>query len=385
MTIAPVRSAVLKDPWLIGVSAHHGSHRQLLDSWVARDIDVTAAVGAIVVPAARPVDCLREVMSLARTFGCPLVVLCSKSASAAQAADLGAATGTDVIAVDVRRPVTIPLLATDRLLATERKVGASDLSLKRNIGLLLGILTGWESILFLDDDICAVDAADLPRAAALVSKYRAVGLRNVGYPDNSVVCHAYRAVGYAQDTFIGGGAMLTSPRHTLSFFPNIYNEDWFFLLGNGLPFRVAESGVARQRSFDPFATPARAAAEEFGDTLAEGLFSLLDQERNLADANAAAFWGDFLYRRRGLLDEVLRRAEIAVEDPALRRRIRASLRAAQGASAEINANLCQRYVQAWMNDLDLWGDYVASVAPTGDVFKALAKLGLLFNTYRSLR
>src|SRR4029079_18058881 len=129
---------------------------------------------------------------------------------------------------------------------------------------------------------------------------------NKGYQDNSVVCHAYRAVGGAQDSFIGGGAMMVDTRRTKSFFPNVYNEDWFFLLGDGVHFRAARAGEMRQRAYDPFANANRARAEELGDNLAEGLFWLLDFGRDI-DTAETGFWGDALYRRRKFIDHILAR------------------------------------------------------------------------------
>ena len=61
-----------------------------------------------------------------------------------------------------------------------------------------------------------------------------------------------------------------------SFFPNIYNEDWFFLLdGHGLR-PSAVTGTAIQNDYDPYHDARRARGEELGDTLAEGVFGLLD-------------------------------------------------------------------------------------------------------------
>jgi hypothetical protein len=360
---------------------HNGSHRHLLDEWV--DTNFEAPVDAIIVPTARPVHCLRDTMTLAKKLGCLLLTLCSREASARQTADLGTEMNARVVAIDVLRAPAMPPKATDRLLQAEGLAGTSDLSLKRNIGLILGKVLGWKRTLFLDDDICDVDPRGVTRAAALLSSYRAVGLRNDGFPDNSVVCHALRKVGGPQKTFIGGGAMLVAPERTSSFFPNIYNEDWFFLLGGGVPFRVAEAGTARQRPYNPFAAPARAAGEEFGDTLAEGLFSLLDEGKTLSSAATAAFWGDFLFKRRLLLDDILRRAEHRVVDPALRSRICTSVQAAKRASSFLRAQVCQEFVDAWTGDVDRWEDYVKVLPRHDDVEKALADFGLLAATYRS--
>ena len=79
-----------------------------------------------------------------------------------------------------------------------------DLSLKRNLGLLIARTAGWERILFLDDDIDVPNPSELEVVAAAADQFDAVGLHNTGFEDNSVVCHALRHIGGKQDTFVGG-------------------------------------------------------------------------------------------------------------------------------------------------------------------------------------
>jgi hypothetical protein len=332
---------------------HHGSHAHLLaDEALAED--GPARLDAIIVPTAWPVDALRHVMQVGKAIDCPVVALCSKAATAEQAIKLANHEDAVVLALDVDASLAdaLPAFATDRLLRENGFGTGSDLSLKRNLGLTLARGSGWPRVLFLDDDIHIEEPLQLHRAAALLDRYRAVGLANAGFEDNSVVCHAHRAVGGGQDTFIGGGAMLVDAARTSSFFPNVYNEDWFFLLGDGLPFRAARAGSMRQRAYDPFANAERAASEEFGDTLAEGLFWLLDFGRGL-DGAETGFWGDALYRRRQFIDHVLARSENVVTHDRLRR----SLEAARSRSADILPGLCAEFVELWQRDLRKWKDF----------------------------
>ncbi|WP_433296460.1 hypothetical protein ACQP2F_38455 [Actinoplanes sp. CA-030573] len=354
---------------------HHASHNHLLDDVAPLP---SGRLDAIIVPTFRAADALRDSLALAAELARPLVALCSGQAQAGQVSALARFFGADVHAVDLHdgHP-RMPAFRADAVLRDAGFGPTGDLSLKRNLGLLIARLTGWERVLFLDDDIFGVRGDELEGAAAVLDsgRYRAVGLRNGGYPDNSVVCHAYRAVGAAQDSFIGGGAMIVNPPATRSFFPNLYNEDWFFLLGDGVPFRAARSGTMIQRSYDPFATPRRAANEELGDTLAEGLFWMLDNRQDPTTCDRA-FWGDFLYRRRALLDHVLAEVDVHVPDPAKAADIKAALRAAQGASAFITPQLCQAFVSAWTQDLRTWDAFLDRHPTVGDLGKALAELGL---------
>ncbi|MGK5678456.1 hypothetical protein [Actinoplanes sp. URMC 104] len=366
---------------------HHGDHTHLLSTLEPLPVPGSDTPGsgmqrsldAIVVPTFRPHHALRDSLSVARSANCPVVTLCSGPAQRRHAVELGDDFGVSVLAVDLHeaRP-EMPRFRSDEVLARNGFVHGSDLSLKRNLGLLLGRMMGWQRVLFLDDDITGVKADELRGAARHLDsgEYRAVGLANHGYHDNSVVCHAYRAIGADQRSFIGGGAMIVDPGRTRSFFPNLYNEDWFFLLGDGVPFRAAVSGTMVQRSYDPFATIGRAVGEEFGDTLAEGLFWLLDLGLEL-ESGDAGFWGDFLFRRRRLLDHVLDLVDAEVKDEQLREPIKASLRAARGRSAAINPWLCASFVEAWRHDLTRWGRFLAGLPRCPrDPDKALKELGL---------
>jgi hypothetical protein len=362
---------------------HHGSHNHLLTE-IAADDHATGGLDAIIVPTFRSVDTLRDSMVVARDANCPLVVLCSGPADAKQSVTLGELLNTRVLAIDLHdvRP-KMPRFRTDDLLGRTNFSHRSDLSLKRNLGLLMGRIAGWNRVLFLDDDIWDVRAAELPGAANLLAKgFRAVGLRNRGFADNSVVCHAYREIGAEQDSFIGGGAMLVDPSATRSFFPNIYNEDWFFLLGDGVPFRAAVSGSMVQRTYDPFADSRRAAGEELGDTLAEGLFWLLDDDRD-PQSGDAEFWGDFLYRRRTLFDHVLRLVDTNVKDESKREPIKASLREARGRSSFITPWLCTTFVRNWFHDLTTWRTFIDHFSAVAGVDKAISELGLSHVAQRS--
>jgi hypothetical protein len=352
----PVRTAPVD-----AAEVHHGSHSDLLTEEEVPGDAAGARLDAIIVPTAWPAAALRHAIQIGREIECPVVALCSRAASAEQACRIADDEDAAVLAVDVDPSFAgrLPTFATDRHLHRCGFGTASDLSLKRNLGLVLARGSGWRRVLFLDDDIHIDDAPQLHRLAGLVDRYRAVGLANHGFEDNSVVCHAYRKVGGTQETFIGGGAMVVDASRTGSFFPNVYNEDWFFLLGDGVPFRAARAGVMRQRAYDPFANPARAAAEELGDTLAEGLFWLLDSGQDLAVAKNG-YWGDALYRRRRFIDLVISMAGTGAEHDRMRR----ALRAAGGRSAEITPWLCRVFVELWRSDLERWRDHLAGV-PSG--------------------
>lgn len=330
---------------------HDGSHRRLL-------CHVTVAPGrrplnAIIVPTIRPASALTGVIALARAVNAALLLLCSGRARASEVAALA---GRDhhVTAVDVTGLTRLmPPFETTTLHRQTQPHRPGDLSLKRNLGLLIARAAGWERILFLDDDIDVPDPDQLQAVAAVADHFDAVGLNNEGFEDNSVVCHALRYIGGKQDTFVGGGAMVVRPLSTESFFPEVYNEDWMFLLRGTKLGSVATHGTMRQQPFDPFDTTARAASQEFGDCIAEGIYWLLDRGSQIRHADTS-YWRDSLRRRRQLIGHIERRMVNAPAPPDVRARLIASLNAARDAHAWITADRCNSYMNAWHRDRAAW-------------------------------
>ncbi|HET9895788.1 MAG TPA: hypothetical protein VFQ44_12745 [Streptosporangiaceae bacterium] len=335
---------------------HHGSHQDLLWSPPA-PVLTGPAIDAIFVPTARPLAYLAEVAALAQALRCTLVTLHSgKWTSAAEAAKRFPA-DIDLIAIDVPAAdrLRLPRWETSALLSGtifERRI---DLSPKRNLALMLCHMLGWSRILFLDDDITGLDPDDMRAAGSLLSTYSAVGLQIGGFPDNSVVCHAHRDTGGRQSTFVGGGALAINVAKTTacnSFFPDIYNDDWFFLLdGDKWLQPTAVAGKVVQHPYEPYRNPDRARAEELGDLLAEGIYWLLDQDLSIADADAA-HWTMFLNIRRLFIESVLAKAE-RLGDKDCSRRI-AAIKGALGRLALITPEFCERYLQAWRRDRQAW-------------------------------
>ncbi|WP_020645618.1 hypothetical protein [Amycolatopsis balhimycina] len=357
----------------------HRTHAGLLTSVEAGEAP-RAVLDAIIVPNGRAVSELPAAISAARQANAHLVLLCSLDANALSAALAARQAGVRVTAIDtdLLPRWLVPTFATDKLLrGTEfhRKV---DTSLKRNLGLLIALLTGWKRILFLDDDIVLPEPADLAAAAGLLRDHPVVGLRNAGMPDNSVVCHALRGVGAPQESFIGGGALVVGEAAFTSFFPNIYNEDWFFLLDGRTLRSPAVTGTAIQRPYDPY-NPRRARAEELGDTLAEGVYGLLDNGRALAEANDA-YWAEFLAHRRQIIRTTVAQIQGSAIHSADKAKMSVSLEAAISSSYQITPELCVRYLRAWQTDCVRWRNHVTwlrrDYGERVDINHTLAMLGI---------
>ena len=74
------------------------------------------------------------------------------------------------------------------------------------------------------------------------------------FPDNSVFCHARRLARLPQDVFITGAVLgVNCSDLPLPFFPDIYNEDWFFFAEAAAYRRLTKVGEAQQAEYDPYA------------------------------------------------------------------------------------------------------------------------------------
>ena len=345
-----------------------------------------AGLDAIIVPAARPAKNLQTAVGLAAETGARLIVLCSLRAHADEVrAMLAERKLPDAAAVEMPQKCSQwPLsdFETTRWLdgAGKAVCGArsSDLSLKRNTGLLLARMLGWDRIFFLDDDIRWISADTLRSTVSLLGAaghgYRTAGMSVRDYPDNSVVCHARREVGEKQGVFVSGSVLAVDCRVPFDFFPDLYNEDWLFFHRDAAEGRLATPGsIAEQLPYDPFGDPRRAAGQEFGDVIAEGLYALLHSGLRAEAANEK-YWERFLEDRNRVLEVVRERLPRARSHK--RKKISRSIGAAQQTLGTITPALCADYVAAWQRDLERWAGVLAGLGKASSIEDALTRLGV---------
>lgn len=252
-----------------------------------------------------------------------------------------------------------------------------DLSMKRNIGLVLARLLGWTRLMFLDDDIYGVGQQDVAALAAALEGHSVSALIPKWYPDNSVVCHAHRLSGGQQGVFASAsGIGVKCDRDDLAFFPNLYNGDWFFFADEAANHRIARVGESRQRKYDPYDDSDRAAREEFGDLLAEGLYARLDISKGIWDVDTD-YWQDFIKRRMEFHQRVIE-ALGRVDARYGREAARAgeSVRAAQNQLTKITPRLCQKFMRLWREDLEKWHIYLATLPRLDSLTEALQYLDI---------
>ena len=203
---------------------------------------------AIIVPASRPAAHLDHAITLARAANCWLLVLCSKQLHMAEVNEfLAARSYHKAIVIDLPPGYSHPLLEFPGLLSIRGELPeacryyVTDLSIKRNIGLLMARMLQWKRIFFLDDDIRDITYPALQKTVNMLGSFSTAGLWVTEFPDNSIACHANRITEGAQDVFVSGAAMAVDCNADIGFFPDIYNEDWLFFFDDASQGQLANS------------------------------------------------------------------------------------------------------------------------------------------------
>ena len=350
------------------------SHARLLRSAVEPLTLRPSHLDAIIVPAARPASSLAGLIDLSARLGTLLVVLCSRQTKVPQVAARVAATpGARALIIDIPKGFQPSHTPTWTAAFDQASGGrSSDLSTKRNLGLLLARLNGWLKVVFLDDDITLGATSAFQRMARQLANHQIAGMICRDYPDNSVVCHARRVARLRQDNFVSGSALgVHCGDVPIPFFPDIYNEDWFFFSKAVARHELLSVGDTTQSPFDPFADPRRARHEEFGDLLAEGLYALIGEiddrylpyhQLGCADVK---FWSAFIGARHESLQFTRRRLEGFGADISGDCEPDAALRSLAAA---------EELLDGWQIDLHNWETMCSKISNVGSTREAMARL-----------
>ncbi|WBQ04819.1 hypothetical protein [Kribbella sp. CA-293567] len=359
--------------------SHHQSHASLLRDVSAGSVPSTRSrLDAIVVPAARAVP--QSAIDLSARLSVPLVILCSLQAKADNIADrVNKTFGAQALVVQVDDSHQL-LSSASQLTSHQRfkelSAGrSSDLSVKRNLGLRLARLRGWRKILFVDDDISQIRTPQVDRLVGYLDSHPVVSMASREFPDNSVVCHARREAGFSQDVFVSGAVLGVNTQHPdFPYFPDVYNEDWFFFSRYAAQRSLAKIGEVRQDEYKPFADPLRAAREEFGDLLAEGLYALFESTQGLSFSEQLAaaghsHWQRFSEARHEMITqtaEELEKLQATADATKYRRGLQAleSLRYAEKYLQQITPADCVEFIQRWRADEHDW-QYLMARSATG--------------------
>jgi len=258
----------------------------------------------------------------------------------------------------------------------------NDTGRKRSLAILLARSMGWSSLLLLDDDVYTdaekghdscdrhgtpdsrtLDETTLQAAVAAVEagEHAVVGFVVQDFDDNSVLFRMCKVLGEKPTQFIGGGAMICRVDDRTPFFSSIYNEDWLFLLALVLwseNHRAwAQAGSLHQDPY-PAYEASRAASEELGDLLGEGMMSLVRPgQRELPILSVHDWWK--VIRQRVALRQELSDAVDQWSDPE-REQMALALKTVAVIHDDLKSDAafwCRQFLEyeyAWRKDLKVW-------------------------------
>jgi len=351
-----------------------GNYMELLASQPARGV----AIDVLVVPTARPTEHISVVSELAAKTLTPLVALSSKEASPDDiAAELSEKPDLQWAVIDVPEDYHHQFMdfsAADCIPEAARPSPPSDLSLKRNIGMYIGRQFG-HRLFFIDDDI-QISPAQLDHAGRLLEDYGLAGLRSLIFADKSVlgrIEHERRPKRtpyrpgrqLREDIFLSGSALGVNLDKVNDHFPDIYNEDWLFMFNSVIRSEAVSAGEAWQLPYT-WLLEARAKKEEFGDTIADGIYDacLNDQTSQLVRTR---YWEQVIDERRNRIGRMR---------DGRRPRVDSVLRAALSISNIITPELCAEYIESWNIDRMAWKARLAKVPSFKTLHDRLAAIDL---------
>lgn len=351
-------------------ASHLGSHTNLLtDLSGAGGKASTGTVDVIGVPTVNPAR-VGPVITLAKAQKSVIILLCSTSSQAREIRKRHVLP-PGALCLVVPPGYSHPLLGFERWDLEKH----TDIAVKRNIVLLLARLCGWGTIFYVDDDIRDLMPALVAWGAGIVKEHPIVGFQVFEFPDNSIVCHANRASGGNQSTFIGGEALMVDSRRVETYFPPIFNEDWLFMYDAVAAGLVAIAGSLRQLPYDPFSRSA--AREEFGELIAEGLVRALHFGW---DVSKRDFWEDAIRKRSLFIEEIAGRLHASArgKDAGVpdRDRMLLCLAEAKKRLLEITPEHCLSFHRTWCENKEIWRQQLLTLPTSLTPQQAVDYLGL---------
>ncbi len=224
-----------------------------------------------------------------------------------------------------------------------------DLSLKRNFALWYSKNKTYERVLLVDDDIRGLTQDKLNLGNKYLEKYIISGCFVDDFLDTSVVGHFELMYGANKYIFLGGSFLFINVVKARGFFPNIYNEDWLFMLEHVLDHSICSFGTIQQMPYNPFNDKNRALFQEFGDIVCGGLYELISADTYDLRYNYH-IWKEIISERRQLL-ELLKQH---FSQPTYQQLINAII----DVNVTITPDDCLIFVGDWETDTVAWHSFL---------------------------
>jgi hypothetical protein len=266
----------------------------------------------ILIPTTRRPELTRALLSTIATIGCRKVVLVSdRDDENVYRHRLMCDPTVQVVTLEQMRRDCLAKLRRNKNAELLRAITAGnssqrrvwDLPAKRNIGLMYGALHGFDKLILLDDDISNINSELLKNALIVSTGLALLGVLIDHFPDLSVIEHIRWRLYREYEPFIAGNCLIIDLKQTCGYFPRLYNEDWLFIFAHPKQ-RVGfvSNWFIHQQEYDPF-KPEKAIWQEFGDTVAEGMFDAWSSDR-IEESTTIDFWDSFSKQRKNSLRDI---------------------------------------------------------------------------------
>ena len=190
------------------------------------------------------------------------------------------------------------------------------------------------------------------KAIKLLNDYVISGCFVEDFPDTSILGHILRVIGEQEYMFLSGSFLFFKPFEVYGFFPNIYNEDWIFMLPHILTRSVCSFGSIFQLPYNPFSDPNRAAFQEFGEIIAEGLYTLVSI-KNYERRYEPQVWENEIIERRQTL--------ISLKERLYNGEYRQVIDIALKSNTEITPMDCVTFIENWETDIAMWNRFLMEI------------------------
>jgi hypothetical protein len=228
-----------------------------------------------------------------------------------------------------------------------------DLPSKRNAALLYAALRGYRHLILLDDDIYGIGAGLLDGALTASRGLALFGVQIEHFPDLSIFDHVQRILYGDCQRFIAGNCLVIDLDQVSGYFPPVYNEDWLFVFAHPRQLvGYASNRVVRQRPYDPF-DPDVAGWQEFGDTLAEGLFNLWARDK-ISDCVNSQFWETILESRKSFFERMYR--DLSLTGGSAIRNVLKCVEAAQGEAFRLDGRVLAQFATTYRVTCDRYAE-----------------------------
>lgn len=224
-----------------------------------------------------------------------------------------------------------------------------DLPIKRSYALIHARENGFKKVLFVDDDMRMIKKDQVQKVNLLLNNYSIVGSFIEEFLDTSLLGHLEKLAGEVIYPFLSGSYLYLRPFKIKSFFPNIYNEDWLFMIPYVINKTICSFGRVIQLSKNLFNNCEEIVLQEFGDIVAEGLYKLIEVN-DYESRYDLMYWENVIKERKIVFESLKEKIKEKYYIPLINIAIKTN--------KSIKAKDCLDFILDWEDDNIKWNKHL---------------------------